>query len=225
MKGISTAVNAYAFDYRRTYPHRSAFTTLVSDARPQTLYSAQVADAVDDRRLLSEYLALKMFIDPFCEPINLDPDLTHPDSFVYSSYSLLFNWQFTGEPGMMRVGDRFGWRRFKFNVLISDTDSMAKGGDGMFAHSSHPDYDGMLASQAFQDQREFGISWTFSFWTRTNAWDRGPVDRQFTYTDGSVQRLDRVKVYRNNNDYDARVVQIPMRKGQNPGSWEHLPDR
>ena len=212
LDAIGLGANSYAIDQRRTYPHR----TLAAGAlRPMMIsYGGPTGGRLDDRPRLVNHIGLKALLHPMTAKLDLSAEANGPDTDVFSSYCLWFGWQIIdgkGSKGLKRIGDRLNYHngvdQYAFPILASDADSVQTGWG--FSQASHPDPGGPYLG-TLQNQGGDPVSggFTYSFWTHVSSLNKGPIDRQFVYTDGSVQRLDALKI-KSNGDPDDRVIAIP----------------
>jgi type II secretory pathway pseudopilin PulG len=190
-KAMTTAVTAYAAEQRKYYPQR----TLRFEG-PNYI----AASELDDRPMYRTLFSLnKVLNDPASVTVNLDTQ--QPRSHVWSSQFLYFDFQFEGYGRVERMGDRLEWQELTFNIVAADQDQIFV--SGRWARAGHPDNTGRMVSQGIQDG-EASITGTgaeamagattyqtVSYWKDT-TWQRAPVDRNFAYNDGSVQRYNAV---------------------------------
>ena len=163
----------------------------------------------------------------------------------YASQAIWYSWRFVDDEGDARkgnfkLGDRFEWvdqngNPISFSILAADWTGFNR--EDNVAISSHPDYyDGVL----FLETRENALAtwWredlvTYSFWASTQTSWPGSIDRVFTYSDGSVRRMNRVH-WRASSDPDEtglqawqlrddRTVRVPDRAKDVLTSSTHLP--
>jgi prepilin-type N-terminal cleavage/methylation domain-containing protein len=203
LKTISGGVLIYTQEYRRSYPHRA----LVAAHKPKPVHIYNGDENLDDRKVVRPYFSVKnALLDPLCEKVDFDHTL--PDSSVEVSYPLWFGFQYLESPhagrGMKKLGDRFSFtedtgpnagRTFRFNLLASDMDVISLSSQLNFTHSSHPDKTGTRFTTAIQDESVIHplapttfLTLTTSRWDGNNA-QRGPLDMNYAYDDGSISRL------------------------------------
>jgi len=217
LRVVAGAATVYAAEQRRYYPHRPQFSEPGAGWHTPLLYNGD--DAVnaaimyqagaapgkkfDDRILLREILALNATLnDPLTKTIDLE-DFA-PNAYGYSPYTRWFGWsyRFSGAalPGMIKLGDRFGWidltgERRQSDLLAQDHDiTHDNNGD---SQSAHPDKDGKTAPLVRQNQtfsvNGYPMTTTGSFWRGKNGQPRGPNDLNYAHADGSVRRRIDVK--------------------------------
>lgn len=203
------------------YPYRSLQATFWQ----QFQMLADRNNGYDVRPQLVGYLSFDSFLDPLSGKVKLGPDDTKPGSQVFSPYALWFGLAYPTFPGLKRIGDRLTWTETssqgtvtsRFNVLAADQDLI---GDGTNISGSHPDNTGVLSvNQVIQDvgtdisgvggsASQFG-RFTISRWINATdgQYQRGPIDRNFAFGDGSVTRLTALAW----DDYNTstRTTKIP----------------
>ena len=209
LKSVSGAVLIYAMDNRRYYPERG-----LRAIEPQSsvswiaAYWIVLPDAnYDMRKPLRPIMSVnKQLQCPLTEQLELED--TKIDENVASSYTPWWGWfwQQQGQaplPGMFRMGDQFQSREGdRYNLLIGDYDASFGG----FVNVSHPDREPARAySLAVTYQSLFGIGAgpaqgypvTGAQWSTLNAAnDRGLVDLNHAYDDGSVRRYNDIRPWR-----------------------------
>jgi prepilin-type N-terminal cleavage/methylation domain-containing protein len=216
--GSSRGFYQYALDYKRWYPPRGA---LGAD-QPIILKSGikAIGSAFDARPPLVGYIDLDAWVDPLVEPIDMDIEDVHPDSWVFSPVVPWYSFRFrAGQEMMARIGDRFSWYEMtdtgeqvirRFDFLVTDRDAFGS----IFA--SHPDADGKMINLHMQNEdneledtyRDTGgaaaLSWLVaSFWKGERSIGRGVLDLNYLHQDGSVRRLNNVVLE------DERMVPVP----------------
>ena len=229
LDSIALGTTGYATENKRAYPYRAL--AISSTLRPMMVnYGGPTGGRLDDRPRLVQHIGLKTLVDPMAASLDLSEEANDADTEVYSSYCLWFGWQIfdgKGSKGLKRLGDRLGYNngvdQYGFNILASDADSVETGWG--YSQASHPDrgepYLGTLQNEGGTPT---GGPWTYSFWTHVNSRNKGPIDRQFAYTDGSVQRLDGLTI-KDDGEPDDRVVAIPGVADASGLLKEHLPPR
>jgi prepilin-type N-terminal cleavage/methylation domain-containing protein len=234
MHSMGAGVLAYAFDFQRQYPRRTAYS------EPHRLAFSIAPFNGDDRPVLRRAFSLKLLNDPLNGTVDYDSPQA---SIVFSSYYLWFGFQYNGEKGMRRIGDRFSWTDGtiggnpivrRFNLLVSEHDAVDT--QDTQVHGNHPDRDGVMQHQVVQDgQVELGFAtppdaigasgfqWTVARWFNTATEQRGELDMNFLSDDGSVARIDSVRW--DEGRLGDRVVRVPHHHDANrwDGQWAHLP--
>lgn len=210
LDGMGSAVITYAHANKSRYPYRSALDLeagrdegapvyLVFSGPMGILQYTNAAGRNDDRPIYTKIMGIKTFADPFCPEIDLeDPNSQQMNDDVYSSYDLLWGWGYSGEGKMLKAGDAVTWENpgsrklHKWNILAMDRDTFA-GGNGL---SSHPDFEGRLSEDLKAPQSTEGFDVWGSQWSGGNgAWtvnQRGKLDRNFLYDDGSVSTIEQI---------------------------------
>lgn len=224
LDSIALGSTTYAAENKRAYPHR---TLAAGGMRPMMInYDGPTGSRLDDRPRIVTHIGLKTLLDPLTDKIDLSPEANAPDTEIFSSYCLWFGWQITdgkGSKGLKRIGDRLGYdngvETYGFNILASDADSVQTGNG--YSQASHPDPGGPYLGTL---RNEGAGPFTYSFWTHWNSSNKGPIDRQFAYTDGSVRRLDGLTI-KSDGEPDDRVVALPgvANAATDPRLKEHLP--
>jgi prepilin-type N-terminal cleavage/methylation domain-containing protein len=242
IKAVAGGLTVYAMDHKRRYVDRGSNEGWDVNTLAQGMASTAVtalgpagAQAGDLRPQLRRYVTInKHLVDPFAEPVDLEAGI--PGSIVYGSYHLLAGWRYSNSPnafngmqlptnsGMLRMGDRLTFGGFGYSTLAADADHFNL---NEYAMASHPDDAGMLVSRVLQNQElvtgaaspaPTATSMTVSWWDRpffaTGYPPRGLIDRNVGFTDGSVERFDRVAAPATNG-----IVHEPERFANLP--WSH----
>src|ERR1041385_499150 len=153
---VTTGAIAYASGNKRHYPDRPSFraTSAKGGARPFLIYGGNsgaaksAAYTLDDRAILRQFLSInKTLLCPFVLPVDLDG--ADKNSYVASSYELYFGFQYTGLPGMFKLGDRLVFDDNRSNVLAADTDVINESND--IDYGSHLDNEPTMKPYRFQD--------------------------------------------------------------------------
>ena len=219
LRAMSSGLVTYAMDHKRRYPHRRGVEE--GDWEPHKLAQQLPGRGLyDERPMLKGYISLDTMLDPLCPPISIDVADTQPQDIVFRNSHQWAGFQWFGNPGMLKVGDRLTWiddvnytpaRTFRFSLLASDRDTINEG--QRLVDSSHPDADGLLVSMKWQSEDVSGgfglladtvVQTTYSGWYRLGESVRGKSDLNYGYDDGSVQRFDQV-LYRD----DPRMTPVP----------------
>ena len=235
LKGVAAGAQTYAANNARHYPRRPALG--VGWGRPNQIAHTST---YDDRTYLDDYLSAKALVDPLSGDVNLGRGDTHPNSQVFANYNLWFRMRYTSPnsgSGMQRLGDRLEWAGDQFNVLASDDDVIMP---NLGLHASHPDRDGVMWHMAVQDgmPSDFpGLTgnpdvdgrFTLSRWTTNNGRiDRGTLDTNYAFDDGSVRRYNGIRHNERFRD-DAQMVGVPWETHVTSwnawGFYLHLPPR
>ncbi len=227
LRGIGLGVNSYAVQNKRVYPYRNLEKTWWK----QVEMLADRNNGYDVRPRLAGYISWGMFVDPLTGKVKLGPDDTLADSQVFSPYALWFGLSYPGLAGLKRIGDRLTWTEassqgpatWSFDVLAADQDLINDGSNIAGSHSDNTDvlsYDQVLqdvdAGGAALGDLGLGVNatsiegrFTVSRWLNTvkGQYQRGPIDRNFVFGDGSVSRLTALAW----NDYETsdRTVKVP----------------
>lgn len=239
LKGIASSVSAYAVASRQSYPDRNQ--NVNTQKQPHNL--ALNANTADDRLALEGYVETDLLVDPLCEKVNLARGETHPNSAVFASYNLYFGYGYNGNGGMRKIGEKVTYtnnsasppRTYRFTVIAADQDVILS--TLAWAHSSHPDADGIMHNRYFQDQPDndrsiggVGIlapQMVLSWWESPRNHRRGPIEMNTAFADGSVTRYNGVEwdAGHPQEPSDERMVGVPeFSDGVNyPGWWITLP--
>ena len=211
LRGVGGAAFTYAMDARRSYPYRVGArnrdwseANLLKDANPTSPGSDW-----DERPVLRLAMNLRWLVCPLTGRI--DPDHDEIDTLlVYSTYNLRFDFGFIGESRMARIGDRWTFANDKgehaWSIIAHDFSTTSL--DLPASWGTHPDADGVLKNTVLQDQL---VGLTAPIKATGSRWDasvkeRGTVDLNYAYEDGSVYRLDRVGW---DDRRDERVTAVP----------------
>lgn len=223
MKGIGLAVITYTGDNMQYYPKRNpnyAWDALY--LRMPESYDA--VQAHDLRTSFAGYMTLAQFLDPLSGGISLEDRDNDSDTHLFSNYNI-----YTGlprgnpnAPAMDRVGQKFETTdrltdpanpiTYEYNIIAADRDMY-----GNYSASSHPSLDGKLRLGVFQN-RDVGIKITLSQMARGGSESR-PVDLNYLYTDGSVNRFNNV------SRDDSRMAKtiVTNEDEYTRGRFDHLP--
>ncbi len=190
LKGIATGAQTYAAGSRRFYPARAA-----SNA---SAYNLKVS-AWDYRPALRSVLSVNASLNDRFAPRRMDLDQSKATS-VSSSYLLWFGYQYVGEQGMKRLGDRWTYaingttQRSTFSVLATDTlaNNLAT------AVTYHQDLSNSMGGGDTVDD----ASYTYSRWWLAGGGNLIPplyYDMNAAFDDGSVRTLAKVTIDRKDN--------------------------
>ena len=212
-------------------PNLSSLTDATSGNTPPSV----PAEMFDDRIAINERISINQTLNcAFVNPVDLEN--ASALSRLQGSQALWYGWRFKHhdrdggqmEKGMFKLGDRFEWRdpvngdRFDFSVLVSDWTGFNR--EDNVAISSHPDfYDSILYLESRENAQ---TTWwkedlvSYSFWVSSQTSWPGPIDRVFSYDDGSSRRSDRIH-WRTSKEPEALEFPIPeTRQG-----WQRIDDR
>lgn len=230
LKGISTAVQTYAADFKRHYPYRYGPANQSWKANNIYIGSTvgQEGQPNDERPLLRTIMSVNgQLNDPLSEEANYDT--ASPESQIEIVYNLWYGWQFrVGSPqrGMNKMGDRFAYTQsdgagntltYRFDLLAGDMDVMDEG--NAYGYASHADDEGRMRQLHHQDTSDVAggaetgaLQYVITRWQAATA-ERGKLDLNFAHDDGSVSRLLKVKDHVGTSpdtDVDDRVVGTPI---------------
>lgn len=203
LRQLATGALSHATDNDGDYPYRPS---LYNGGKPNSF----VNGLDDDRPHLAPYIDLNSVVNcPMSPEIDWDnADSLAPNVTMTSPYSMYFGWGYSAtypdEEGMLGAGDHFTWKGARFNILAGDRDVIHVGGD--YAHSSHPDRDGVLWNEVIRYQSVSGFGtklFTYSRWINYDTHLRGLIDMNYAFDDGHVERFGHVEVA------DERMTVIP----------------
>ncbi|MCJ8328568.1 MAG: type II secretion system protein [Lentisphaeria bacterium] len=199
---LGVAISRYSSDFNEFLPRLSV--NVEGGCRPAIKYNG-----VDDRPLLQSYMSLN---DVLVCPLTRKIDLAGSSSNnVYSSYELWFGSTVLAyeSEGMMKITDTLGWNGNQFKVMASSLDAWHPA----YWQSSHPDRNvGLLTPRRLNST---GI--LQSLWMNGNDPARGNIDRNFLFTDGSVEQILNVKML------DTRLKPIPYFSNSTTARLCYLP--
>jgi len=231
LKQVGAGVLAYTSDNATMYPYRQVAwgNNVLNNPRHSKLAFKPTQGGPDDRPMLRPYFPIDFLTCPF-SPLEGKRSLDTSDRIdIHSSYEMYFGSPIVrNDPTtfLMKLSskamatDLATNKRFAVNILAGDMDW------DYFAigqvQTSHPDYyDGYLAFE----HRNNHLSWQGNQWHEMSMWwnpshQRGTIDRNFVYRDGSVRQLMNLKMY------DERTIQIPARNdAPNSKQWNFIPKR
>ena len=233
LRATAGGILLYATDHKRQYPIRPGVEARFGLRTPELLASLgdpALPNHYDNRPSIAAYLSIsKTLRCPLVargELVQTDSDTTH----VYSNYGMLWGWRYNEgqklHPAMRRVGDSLGWswdygqgsREYRFRVLAADSEEVHFGNN--WIHAGHPDKAGALSLWTLNDQRDENpvlapYKFVISLWIRSGGTGRGAMDRNFVYDDGSVERIENLKMDVSNMRADERLIPAPARANTN----------
>lgn len=207
--------------------------------------------ASDDRPIIQGYIDLKMFLDPLAAKVDLSPQGTANSDSVEVPMNLYYGWQYrlfqSNNPnsrylsGMFKLGDQLMWiepggpkRTFKFNLLASDCDMVNTVSGDLW--NSHPDDADVTHNRVLQNEVYGGGAggptdshFTLSRWDTNfgTTYQRGLLDNNFAFDDGSVRRYNGVRRSLSGNfpiyDHDERMGTLPVWSWG--GAWQEAPQQ
>jgi hypothetical protein len=166
----------------------------------------------------------KLMACPFVKQVDLDNAESHTTGTkgvtLYTSYAYFYGFQYVGDPGMIKLGDKLQWndgvQSHAYNVLACDTDIIDQpSASGPWVNDAHPEKsDPILFQRAVEGTNQIFGSWEFSsYWGNWMVTNRGPVDRNFAFDDASVRRVTDLALDKNEWDNleidDKRVDIVP----------------
>ena len=224
----------YAMDNKAFYPARHADDPNV-ERRPETIFG----QGLDDRDYVRAYVAInKAFNDPLARAVEMETP--QPSTTIAAPVALWYGWRYKSayhtDTGMRKLGDRFTWTDpfgaqpqglRSFSVLASDLDVIdARDAAGW---GTHPESSGTWFNDV-QQGTQFNVGTdlyvTFSRWGYAPA-QRGTVDVNVAFADGSARRYDRVLW--DEPEHTSRMARVPLSSNwaaADPpptGYWINLP--
>lgn len=230
LKVMGTGATMYAMDNKRSYPDRKIPEGDVAlPINPFTLRRESIKYEI--RPLLRTIFPINKTVQcPIAPQVDLEvglDDSNDPNQAegYGASYAMYFGWQFKDKnsskkwPGMFRIGDRFEYDDLlspdpnavvRFNVLAGDIDLRWD----VAPQASHPDRD-PPAMSPLQVVNQFFIDGriTLGIWSAAPGMDRGVLDTNFAFADGSVSRYNevtRVQLPANHPQRDKRMARVPI---------------
>jgi prepilin-type N-terminal cleavage/methylation domain-containing protein len=221
LKGIGSAVAGYAMENRRFYPDRGLHDrTDQSQALWIAVYTlANPSEGYDMRPGLRGVLSPnKMLQCPLVQPVDLEQETI---GGVLTSYNPWWGWKYHpasgAQPGMFKLGDRFGWDTRQYSTLAGDIDMFYRQAPAI--QGSHPDSDpqtltplhvqepppGQVGDPNRADPLLTVSRWTVNSSTVNNR--RGPIDMNHLFDDLSVERYASVQGW---NPTDERMDEVPV---------------
>jgi prepilin-type N-terminal cleavage/methylation domain-containing protein len=222
IKGVMNGAIVYTGNYRRYYPRRPVIETY--SVGPFGWLNDGGNPAIDDRKVILDYIPINAGLN--C-PLNTVLDIagSQPSTYTYSDYDLWFGFYYVGTQGMRKHGDKLRGVDYhsnlskRYDLLVSDvSDVHVLNGYG---YTTHPDDLGAWPEQTSQDSlppwggvmiitANATLSW-YSNITNT-ALQRGGLDLNYGYQDGSVSRIYDVQFHA---DDEERMNYIPSFKDPN----------
>jgi prepilin-type N-terminal cleavage/methylation domain-containing protein len=210
-KVIGSGVMQYAMEYRRSYPDRSGLSGRPANENPlewlNAMNLARPNLQYDMRPQLQKLFDVNRTLQcPLTDPVELMK--TEADVVVEASYTMWWGWRYVvgGQmyAGMYRMGDGFEWGGSSYNILAGDIDLRYEGSN---AQASHPDRDPKTLYAAKAEQElVYQHRSTVSRWVRAGS-DRGKLDLNYLFDDGSARRYDNVTGWR---ILDGRMDRVPI---------------
>jgi prepilin-type N-terminal cleavage/methylation domain-containing protein len=199
MKGVGQGVTQYAMSNKRHYPYRPGVPL---GWQPFQL-TERSSPTLDERPYIMPYFSLKQLVDPLSGgELDLSPEGTDDDSAVIATIQLWYSWGYPGQRSSTKLGQAFSFtddrttpaKTHRYSLLASDCDSYDP---TAWVYGSHPDRDGVMQWLELDDEGGIipGLPVLKLVWSRWQAAtpDRGLIDRNFAYQDGSVNRLTDLK--------------------------------
>ena len=205
MKAGTTGLAQYAFNNKRQYPTRGPSGGHI----PDHVKTPGSQNVIGD---LKDYVGTGSFYDPFTSGVDLSEEANHADTTILANQNWYNDWSRPSWHSSIRgvlkkMGDRlsfvpyYEWgkpadqqRVAHSSVLISDLDVVYA--TTPYSIVGHPDPNGAVPDEKFQNEgyvrRVIPISKVTLHWFIGPA-HRGPLDLNYAYQDGSVERLTQVE--------------------------------
>jgi prepilin-type N-terminal cleavage/methylation domain-containing protein len=224
LRTIAGGVVLYAASNQNAYPYRKAMWN-GAWRRMNFIYDGFNNPANDERPTYRSYFKLDTLVDPMSGQIGMDAGQIDTDSYGFSNYELWFGVQFPGGSGLFKTSDRLSYGDQVFRVIASDEDKILPGSNNSSTNCAHPDQGGRQYFQRLLNQGDvvFG-KYTLSRYLRWGTvGDRGPVDTQHAFTDGSAHRYLAVQW----DEYlrTDRMSRVPIDTAATHGLayWNYIP--
>ena len=192
LRNVGLGATSYALEYKRFYPDRP----IVRAGKQPVTLARYARNGTDDRPVIQEHIPLKLLVDPLTGNVDLGIGANGPNTEVISPTQMWFGWRFWldaanstlnsqwgNQQGSTRLGRAFTWEGREYKLLAADHDFFAV--DLTIPMASHQDDFGSL----YNDVRQNDDDVTISRWV-ANGVDRGPLDRNFAFDDGSVVLIE-----------------------------------
>ena len=231
-RGVASGAQMYALGSNRHYP-------IPPNGRSPAWNPnlGQRGDPLRDiRRIIAGHIPLEMLNCPMVAQVDLSIEAadeaprinsntySNIDTYVFSSTIMYFSWKYTDAAGpgragksMFRLGDPLEWydeprnEQNRFRIVVGDEHDW----NLQNSTTAHPDKDGVMQNIVRQNEFLAVNTLTWSFW---HGADRGPLDLNNTYDDGSVQRMIDVEID------DDRFARLPIQAyGEAPNVFSYLP--
>lgn len=236
-KGVIGGIQVYAADQRRFYSDRKLDGSETWDW-PQVV--CETINGYDLRPQIQGYIDLKLLFDPLSKFVDISPQRTEPNGIAFGDYSLWFGYGYSGEERFMRrLGDTWteslpdeAMKQQSFTLMTQCEDFGEEQGVPS-VYSSHPDKDAKMPWIFLQSAtlgptytKSRGSNITYGYWT-LNSLDRGAIDKNAGFSDGSVA------LYRDQTTHtwksDASVVRVRLNyawpRGSVAGAHNFVPRR
>ncbi len=211
LNGVASGALGYAVDYKRQYPYRKGvfncakgwwlakeltdpdyYRGLNNGVGVGTAWGSDPNARIDDRPMLMPYIPLKLLVDPLSPSLDLSLEASPNLSYIVASYDLRFSWKFAAESPMSKLGSRWTFGGQSFSILASDRDRCSRNNNVLTTHPDRKDY---LVPQLGINGSAGG--WTITRWIAPvypigGTIDRGELDMNFAYDDGSVRRFNNI---------------------------------
>jgi len=205
---LGSGVTTYAFDFNRRYPYRPS---VAAERASQMRQLNDILVNYEEREILRGRISLKLLQCPLSPQLDLD-SFTATASIVpvlHASYDLWYGWAYEKSAGMTKLGDRWAWDNRPYSIVASDFNLFHISNRTIV--SSHPDSDGKLARI---------IRPNYADWRTENIeLQRGTIDQNYLYADGSVVRYARVRMLNEDGDR-AAVPWASHNGGVQPAGWQ-----
>ena len=222
LRQVGVASFQYAGDHDGKWPERSIRTHYSPDS-PTMIAALYMGPGYDDRPLFAPYLGM---LDLLCCPFSPSPEpiaTSTPDRIVMISYEYWAGGLLDQEvpsSALVSMDDIMDWNGILFDVIAAD--SMHRDINVPAYYSSHPDRPQYTTFRSIKPgDPVYGDAYTIAHYSGPRL---GEVDRNFLHTDGSVQRLMRLKLPQAR--HDGTLVRVPLQSfNANPGRYGYLPPK
>jgi prepilin-type N-terminal cleavage/methylation domain-containing protein len=233
---VASAIT-YAMANKRTYTQPPLLRGGDNGYQPD-LFGQRQNPNLDLRPLFKDYLSPKHYNCPLAPgAVDFSLEGSDPDTFVFINFYYFGGWQWVGALGgrrMDKIGTRLsfldsrqplpggGFKRITSDLMLTERHVTHTNRSDQ---STHPDVDGVMQAVVNQNS-PFGIiilagvglgggKLTFSEYgnDRNTQPDRGKIDLNYAYTDGSVSRMTDQEVF------DERFTSAPAHSHS-----DHAPD-
>lgn len=210
---IAISSIAYATENRSYFPKRAMPFGVGGLSAPHVLKftSSTSRKSYDDRSALLPWIPINQV--GWC-PFNtqLDYENSQADQ-IQMNYSFYFGFKFNRDEKILdRMDKRMTYSGNEFNILVADKTVVYS--DRPWTAAAHPDNAPSRMGESVRDDAQ----WTDTLFRVTGTIQRGPLDLNFTRTDGSGFTVPEVQ------PEDGRMKKVPYKNG-NPTSvrWSLLP--
>lgn len=181
LKQIGLSPTIYASDNNNYYPYRNINGAGFDWSAPETIRREDLSGLLDDRDVF-----LQMGLQKLWCPFTREVDFSRENKSITATYGFYFSYLpdiDVGSSAMNRLGQVMKGRGTEFSILAADLGLDRIGNNH---RSSHPD-----RSKTLILKQSTSSDYEFCYWNGTL---RGPVDRNFVFTDGHVGSFKNITV-------------------------------